>query len=285
MRKGLLAAAALAALAAAAIGSTSAGAAGSRAEAGTLRTGGSTGLQLLATALAQQWNTTKAKSGGFTVTVTGGGSGNGIKGAAQGTFDIGDSSRDKSSSDAASTVFTPVSREPFVVIVHPKNPVSNLSAAQIKDILIGNISNWKDVGGNDAPIVRHGRTDVSGTFASCKSLFSGGQQWAQGYNPWPSAGIDRAKVARDKNGISCVTLAYLITARGNLKIKGLSVDGVAPTLRNAATGKYNYINNQYFVTNGNPAGNAKTYIDWARSKAAQCSIVVHYALPAPGVTC
>lgn len=259
--------------------------AASAANAATLRSGGSTGMQLLATALANDWNQTQAKKAGFNVTVTGGGSGAGIRGAAQGTFDVGNSSRDKGSSDAAATVFTPTAREPFVIIVHPANKVTKLTKAQVKDILIGNINNWKDVGGSDAPIVRYGRTDVSGTFASCKKLFTDGQQWASGYFPAPSAGIDRSKVARDKNGISCVTLAYLLTAKGALKINGVTIDGVAPTLRNAASGKYAFINNQYFVTNGNPSGNAAAYIAWATSKATQCKVVVKYALPISGVTC
>ncbi|MEZ5098280.1 MAG: substrate-binding domain-containing protein [Thermoleophilia bacterium] len=269
------------ALAACAIGVTSATAA----NAATLRTGGSTGMQLLATAMANSWNQAQAKKAGFNVTVTGGGSGAGIRGAANGTFDVGNSSRDKGSSDAAATVFTAAAREPFVIIVNPKNTVKKLTKAQVKDILIGNISNWKQVGGADAPIVRYGRTDVSGTFASCKKLFTDGQQWASGYFPAPSAGIDRAKVARDRNGVSCVTLAYLLTAKGSLKIDGVTIDGVAPTLRNAASGKYPYLNNQYFVTNGNPSGNAAAYIAWATSKATQCSITIKYALPIAGVTC
>lgn len=269
------------ALAACAIGVVSA----SAANAATLRTGGSTGMQLLATAYANSWNQTQAKKAGFTVTVTGGGSGAGIRGAANGTFDVGNSSRDKTSSDAAATVFTPSAREPFVIIVHPSNKVQKLTKAQVKDILIGNVNNWKEVGGADAPIVRYGRTDVSGTFASCKKLFTDGQQWASGYFPAPSAGIDRAKVARDKNGISCVTLAYLLTAKGSLKINGVTIDGVQPTLRNAASGKYPFINNQYFVTNGAPAGNAAAYITWATSKATQCAITIKYALPISGVTC
>src|SRR5262249_57719355 len=108
----------------------------------TIKTGGSTGLQLLAQKLANAYKIQH----GVKITVAGGGSGAGIKGAASGKFDIGDSSRDPAATDAHGLWFTPVTREPFVVIVNPHNPKKPLTQAQIKAIFTGKITNWAQVG-------------------------------------------------------------------------------------------------------------------------------------------
>jgi phosphate transport system substrate-binding protein len=241
----------------------------------TLRTGGSTGMQLLATALANAFN---KKQAAIKVTVAGGGSGAGIAGVAAGTFDIGDSSRDKRDSDPAGLVFTPAAKEPFVVIINPKNPLKSLTKAQIKGILTGTIKRWSEVGWKAGGTIQvFSRISTSGTFASCKKLFTDDEAYTGSAPAQPSAGINRTSVANNKNGVACVTLAYLLTGQG--KIKGLAVNGVAPTLQQAASGRYKYTNNQYFVTKGTPTGAARTYITWALAKAQQCSIVIKFALP------
>jgi phosphate transport system substrate-binding protein len=242
----------------------------------TIKNGGSTGLQLLATKLAQEYK--KFTHGSVKVVVTGGGSGAGITGANTGSLDIGNSSRDPRPSDPAGLNFYPISREPFVIVVNPKNPVKNLTKAQIKGILTGSITKWKDVGWKKGGAIQvYGRISTSGTFASCKTLFTDGAEYTSTAPALASNGLDREAVATNKRGIACVTLPYLTTSRG--RIKGVSVNGVAPTLRNAASGKYKYINKQYFVIKGTPAGAVLTYLQWVVRKKTQCNIVSHYALP------
>jgi phosphate transport system substrate-binding protein len=241
----------------------------------TLRTGGSTGMQLLATALANAFNKSQ---GAIKVTVTGGGSGAGITGVNNGTFDIGDSSRNKRDTDPAGLVFTPAALEPFVIIVNPANKIKSLTEAQVKSILTGGVKNLSQVGWKQGgPIRVYGRVSTSGTFASCKTLFTGGAEYVSTAPALASNGLDRTAVANNRPGIACVTLAYLLTAHGS--VKGMPINGVAPTLQNAASGRYKYTNNQFFVTKGAPSGPVKTYIDWARSRKAQCKIVIKFALP------
>lgn len=243
--------------------------------AATIRDGGSTGMQLLATALANAYNKSQGTN---TVTVTGGGSGAGITGAASGTLDIGNSSRDPRSSDPKTLVFTKVAREPFVIAVNPGNPTDNLTLDQIKAILTGKVRSWSDLGWKQGgPIKVYGRVSTSGTFATCKQLFTGGAEYRSDAPALASNALDRTAVARDKAGITCITLPYLTTAQG--RIKGVQVEGVAPTLQNAASGRYTHIGTQYFVTKGNPSGAAGEFVKWALSKTAQCSIVSKYALP------
>ena len=162
---------------------TSAGARPVAATATTIKQGGSTGEQLRATALASRYNKIQKN---VVVTVTGGGSGVGIQGAANGTFDIGDSSRDPAPSDPSSVVFTKTAREPFVIAVNPKNPISNLTTDQIKAILTGSVRDWKQVGwAKGGPIKVYGRIATSGTSASCRSSSPAAPTTAPMHRPSP----------------------------------------------------------------------------------------------------
>lgn len=252
-----------------------AGTASARIAVTTIRDGGSTGMQLLATALASAYNKSQSST---KVTVTGGGSGAGITGAANGSLDLGNSSRDPRSSDPKTLVFTKVAREPFVIVVNPANPTANLTLAQIKAILTGKVRSWSDVGWKQGgPIKVYGRISTSGTFATCKQLFTDNAEYRSDAPALASNALDRSAVARDTAGIACITLPYLTTAQG--KVKGVQVEGVAPTLQNAASGRYSYIGFQYFVTKGEPGGAVSDFVRYALSKPTQCSIVAKYALP------
>ena len=244
-------------------------------------TGGSTGLQVLGSALAAQYG--KETGGKYRVTVSGGGSGAGQTGAANGTFQIGNSSSDKSSSTPAGTVFTPITKEPFAIIVNKSNPIKGLTGEQVKQIFLGQITNWKDVGWAAGGAIKcFSRVSTSGTRQSFQKLFLGNINTPVS-NSCPalaSNALDRSSVANTKGGIAYVTYAYTVGS-GGATVKTIPVDGVAPTLQNVVSGKYKYWNCQYFVTKGEPAGDVKTYIDWVRgSKGA--AVIKSYAVPFSG---
>ncbi|MEY4225813.1 MAG: Phosphate transporter, phosphate-binding protein, partial [Actinomycetota bacterium] len=222
-------------------------------------TGGSTGLQVLGSALAAQYG--KETKGKYRVTVSGGGSGAGQTGAANGTFQIGNSSSDKSSSTPAGTVFTPITKEPFAIIVNKSNPIKGLTGAQVKQIFLGQITNWKDVGWAAGGAIKcFSRVSTSGTRQSFQKLFLGNINTPVS-NSCPalaSNALDRSSVANTKGGIAYVTYAYTVGS-GGATVKTIPVDGVTPTLQNVVSGKYKYWNCQYFVTKGEPAGDVKTY--------------------------
>jgi phosphate transport system substrate-binding protein len=237
-----------------------------------IRTGGSTGLQLLAQKLA---NTYKAQKG-VKVSVSGGGSGAGIKGAASGKFDIGDSSRDPASSDATGLWFTPVTREPFVVVVNPRNPIKSLTATQIRSIFLGQTTQWSQLGWSGGGSIKvYSRVGTSGTLATFQKLFLGGSKVTSSAVQLASNGLDRSRVAGNKNGISFLTYQYTV---GTKVVKPLKVGGIGGTLKNVLNGSYDYWGYQYFVTKGAPTGAVKTYVDWVRSSKG-AAVIKRYAIP------
>jgi len=241
----------------------------------TYSTGGSTGMQVVASALAQAY--TKKTGGKVRFTVAGGGSGAGIKGAAAGTFVIGNSSRAPEAADAKGLVFTPVTVEPFLVIVNKANKVSSLTADQIKGIFTGSITNWSQVGGDNCAIKGYTRITGSGTLATFKSLYLGGAGISGSFAAQGSNGLVRSGVAGNKCGVGFVTYAY--TVGTTLPVKALAVGGVAGTLANVKSGKFPYAGYQYFVTKGSPpAGDLATYVEWVRGPEG-AKIISKYALP------
>jgi len=246
-----------------------------------IRTGGGSVFELIGNALKIQYKKVKPD---VEISVVGGGSGAGISGAARGTFDIGNSSRSRLPSDSPSLVFTPVGREAFAIVVNPKNPIRNLTHAQIKAILTGQTTTWDAVGwAAGGPIHVYSRIPTSGSYVNCKTFFTDTQEFAANAPQAPSHGVLRSEIGHDKRGICCIALSFLTTAGGT--IKGVPIDGLAPTRRNAASGRYPYLNDLYFVTKGEPSGPVAEYIQWVRSKQAQCSVMELYVMPLPGVRC
>ena len=244
-------------------------------------TGGSTGLQILGSALAAQYG--KDSGGKYRVTVSGGGSGAGQTGAANGTFQIGNSSSDMSSSTPKGLTFTPITKEPFAIIVNKSNPVKGLTAAQVKAIFSGQVTNWKDVGWAQGGAIKcFSRVATSGTRQSFQKLFLGSISTPVS-NSCPalaSNALDRSAVANSKSGIAFVTYAYTIGS-GGATVKTLPIDGVSPSLTNVVANKYKFWNCQYFVTKGDPAGDVATYINWVRS-AKGAAVIKSYAVPFTG---
>jgi len=243
-------------------------------------TGGSTGLQVLASALAEEYGRATKKK--VRVTVSGGGSGAGITGAATGRFQIGNSSRDKRSSDAADLVFTPITKEPFTVIVNKANPIKGLTAKQVEGIFLGEITNWSQVGWAAGGAIKcFSRVQTSGTRPSFEKLFLNGKSVSNNCPALASNALDRASVVNSKSGIAYVTYMYTVGSGGKA-VKTLPIDGVTPSLQNTVTGKYKFWNCQYFVTKGEPAGDVKTYIDWVRTNAKAKRVTQKYAVPFAG---
>ncbi|MFM9125575.1 MAG: substrate-binding domain-containing protein [Actinomycetota bacterium] len=245
-------------------------------------TGGSTGLQILASALAAQYG--KDSKGKVRVTVSGGGSGAGITGAVNGTFQIGNSSSDLTAAQKGQGAFaTPITKEPFAIIVNPANPIKGLTGEQVKQIFLGQITNWKDVGWAQGGAIKcFSRVATSGTRQSFQKLFLGSPT-TNVSNSCPalaSNALDRSAVANAKGGIAFVTFAYT-TGSGGATVKTLPIDGVTPTLQNVVSGTYRYRNGHYFVTKGAPAVDVATYINWVRS-AKGAAVIKAYAVPFSG---
>ncbi|MCM1188042.1 MAG: phosphate ABC transporter substrate-binding protein [bacterium] len=197
---------------------------------GTLRMAGSTSMARLAGALAEGF---MEKYPDVTVTVEFTGSGAGIEAVADGSADIGNSSRALSEREKEKGVTeNTVALDGIAVCVDRDNPVDGLTRKQLALIYTGGVNNWSEVGGKDLPIVVVGREAGSGTRSAFESL-SGVEGSCAYANELDSSGAVTAKVASTPGAIGYISLE---TADGSVKL--LSLEGVEPTAKNVETGDY-----------------------------------------------
>jgi phosphate transport system substrate-binding protein len=240
--------------------------------AGTLKLTGSTTLQPLAIQWAAAFHKTHSS---IAVNVYGGGSGTGIKDALSGTADIGMSSRELTQGEKDSGLVPfEVARDALAIIVNPKMKYAISSRVTIEKIFRGQITNWHQLGSAlpNKTIVLVGRTGASGTYAFFKEAFLLNKyKQSSRTKTYSSNGLVRSAVARDQYAIGYVSMAFL-----NSSVKGLKLNGYFPTKANALSGKYPYVRGLYLVTKGTRSGEAKTFMDWCLTSAAQKMAGVEY---------
>ena len=174
-----------------------------------------------------------AKYEGTTFTYNPTGSGSGIKAVQAGTCDIGLASRNLKDEEKSSGLKqTVLALDGIAVIVHPNNPVSDLDVETIAKIYTGEITNWKDVGGNDAEIVLIGREAGSGTRDGFESI-TGTDGACKYRQELTSTGDVITTVSQNPDAIGYASLASLKDS-----VKALSVGGVAPTEDSVKDGSY-----------------------------------------------
>jgi phosphate transport system substrate-binding protein len=198
------------------------------------------------------------------ITVAGGGSGVGVQKVGEGLVDIGDTGRALTPKEVKKYGLKtfPFAIDGVAVGVNPQNPVSNLSPKQIQEIFAGKITNWKDVGGKDAPINLFSRDEASGTRAVFwKKLLKKGPI-AEKANVVPSNGAMKVAISQDPNAIG-----YLGIGHVDKTVKGVKVDGVEPTQQNAKDGKYPVVRQLYMNTKGEPKPLVKAFIAYILSPA------------------
>jgi phosphate transport system substrate-binding protein len=217
------------------------------------------------------------------ISVTGGGSGTGLAALANGTVDIANASRsikDEEKQLAEKAGYHPVefviARDAIAVIVNPNNPVSQLTLEQISKIYRGEINNWKDVGGEDRPIVRLSRETNSGTHvyflesvvrlsdSKDKTIFSPDTLLL------PSSEGIISEVSDNPNAIGYDGLGYVTSTVKVLAVanKGSS-DYIKPSVETVNTGTYPISRDLYMYTPNPPTGAVKEYLDWIQGSEAQ----------------
>lgn len=171
-------------------------------------------------------------------------------------------------------VYTPIGSEAFVFIVHKDNPVESLTTEQIQGIYAGEITNWKEVGGNDEEIVAFQRNEGSGS-QSMLIRFMDGRDLMEAptemYNDYMVGIIEEVADYKSKsNSIGFSFRYYVEGIIQNPDIKMLSVDGVAPTVENIKSGKYPITTPLYAVTyEGNDNDNVDKLLQWVLSEEGQ----------------
>ena len=197
---------------------------------GTVATDGSTSMEKVIGALGESF---MAENPNVTFTYNPTGSGSGIQAVSEGRCDIGVSSRALKDEEKASGLKeTTLALDGIAIIVNPENPVSDLDVETIAKIYTGEITNWKDVGGNDAEIVLIGREAGSGTRDGFESI-TDTKDACQYRQELTSTGDVIATVAQNPNAIGYASLSAVKDT-----VKALAVGGVAPSEDTVKDGSY-----------------------------------------------
>lgn len=213
------------------------------------------------------------------ITVIGGGSGVGIAALIDGEVEIAMASRtmkDSEVEEAKQKGINPVEKvigwDGIAVVVNPENTVSQLTFTQLKAIYDGNVSNWKDVGGEDRPITVISRDSSSGTYEYFKEEVLEGREYRQDALVQPATGAIVQEIAQNKGAIGYIGYAYLDTS-----VKALALDGgegsfVPATEENILSGEYPLARQLYYYTNGEPQELTKGFMNYVMSEEGQAIV-------------
>ena len=235
---------------------------GAAAVSGTVSTDGSTSMEKVIGALSESY---MAANKDVTVNYNPTGSGAGITAVQEGTCDIGLSSRAlKDEEKAAGLQETVLAYDGIAISVHPDNPVSDLTLEQIAQLYTGEITNWKDVGGNDAQVVLIGREAASGTRDGFESI-TGTKDKCQYRQELTSTGDVITTVSQNPDAIGYASLASIKDS-----VKALNVDGVTPSEASVKDGSYKVQRPFVLVTVEGKAlsSAAQSFFDYATSADA-----------------
>lgn len=219
-----------------------------------------------------------------TIAVTGGGSGTGIASLINGTVDIANASRamkEKEYDDAAANGIEAIEHvvaiDALAVIVNLENPVNELTIDQLADMYTGRITNWKDVGGNDEPIVLLSRETNSGTHVYFleEVVRKGEKENTDIFAPqtllMPSSVGITSELRRNPKSIGYDGLGYVDPEHEKVVAVAVTADSpyVMPTVATASAGEYPLARNLYMYTAGEPTGVVAEYLDWIFSADGQ----------------
>lgn len=204
----------------------------------------------------------------------------GLDAVASGTADLAGSARPGIGGKEQSLTFTPVAWDGLVMVTYPSNPVSNITLMQLHEIYMGHITNWKELGGEDAPINLYAVASPGDgvEWSLRKLLFGRGNQPVAA----PRLYVNQAKleegVTLDRRGLGATTLAG---AGSNPKLKLLSIDGVKPSAATVASGAYPLYTELYLVSNDTSpkAADVKEFLAFLASAQGGSILKQHNLLP------
>lgn len=211
---------------------------------------GSTTVGPIAKAFAEYY---MSLAEGVNITVSESGSGNGAKSLYNGVCDVADMSRfmkDKEWQAAYEKGVKPVphvvAMDGIAVVVHPSNPIRNLTVEQVRDIYVGKVRNWRELGGPAQEIIVISRDTNSGTYETFESLVMNKEKITSDAEYVGSNGQARQRVLTTPGAVAYVGLGFV---KG---VKALSINGIMPTQQTVASGKYPIARPLYMFTNGFP---------------------------------
>jgi len=225
-----------------------------------LNIAGSTSVEPFIEKIAEEF---MMENSGVKINVQGGGSTAGIQATFNHTCDIGTSSRHLKPSEDGLKVFL-MAFDGIAIIVHPKNPISSLTASQIRDVFSGRIKNWNELGGWNSKIIPVTREEGSGTRGAFEELIMGATAISDACLVQDSNGAVREIIATTPQAIGYIS-AGLVDSR----VKALAIDGVYPSYENFFRGEYKFVRPFILLTRDEPSGLVKKFIDYVLSKKTQ----------------
>ncbi|WP_461226869.1 phosphate ABC transporter substrate-binding protein PstS family protein [Lacticaseibacillus suihuaensis] len=228
---------------------------------------GSSALQPLVEAAASQFQTDNL---GVFINVQGGGSGTGLSQIQQGAVEIGNSdlfAQEKDGIDAAKLVDHRVAVVGIAPIVNKQVGVTSLNVVQLRRLFTGEITNWKQVGGRDLPVVVVNRAQGSGTRATFEKWVLQDRQ-PKAAQEQDSTGMVRSIVASTPGAVSYVAFSYV-----DKTVQPLALSGVKPTDANVTTNAWPIWSYEHMYTRGQPTGLTKRFLAYVQSPATQERLV------------
>lgn len=246
---------------------------------GIVSTGGSTSVEKVMTALIYQF---QEDNPDVTINYEMNGSGDGIKNTISGMYEIGHSSRDlKTDGTEDGLVATAYAIDGIAVVVHQDNEVESLNADQLRDIYTGAITNWKDVGGKDAPITVVTREASSGTRSAFAEIIGLEEDDATAIvasaTTCDSTGAVQTTVSQNDNAIGYMSFSDVDTT----KVKTVQFDGVEISTETLKDDSYKLKREFYLVTKEGAtlSAAAQAFIDFVMSDAGQQLVTDNNLLP------
>lgn len=231
---------------------------------------GSTAFQPFAEKLAEQYMLIHPE---VNITVQGGGSALGIQSALSGTADIGMADLVQLPPEAQDLHAIVVAKDGISVIVHPTNPIDNLTLDQVRDIFNGVIRNWKEVGGIDHSITVVSREAGSGTRSSFEEIVQN-IHLIEDAIIQDSNGTIRETVANDPNAIG-----YISHGMVNEKVKPLHINDVPCTVEEILKGRYVLVRPIFLLTRAEPQGEMAQFVNYILSEEGQNTIRTSGLIP------
>jgi phosphate transport system substrate-binding protein len=206
---------------------------------------------------------------GVVINIQGLGSSAGIRAALDGVAEIGMSSRELKPEEAEQLEEAVIARDALALIVHPTNPIHDLSGEQIKAVFSGAVRSWAEVGGPPQPIVLVSREAGSGTFGAFEELVMKGVPIASSALRQGSNGAIRQIVGEDPNAIGYISLGIV-----DPTVKALSIDGVQASTTNVEAGQYKLVRPFLFVwRKDHPLGSlASGFLEYVLSTEGQAEL-------------
>ena len=232
---------------------------------GNLIITGSTTVQPIAQAAADRLS---ALNNGLSISVAGGGSGAGVNDTIAGTNHLGMSSRELTEAELAQIKPVAIANDGIAIIVHPSNAVKELTMEQAKQIFLGEIRNWQEVGGANAPVLVVTRETGSGTRSTFEEMLLAKKPVVETATPVTSSELVKLEVAREANAIGYDSIGFVENT-----VKAVVLEGIMASADTVNSGAYPMGRELFMLVGNNATTNAAKFIDYLHTSEVQREIV------------